>query len=1107
MVRTPLKQDENLQLNTRQYTIDKVIGRGATCIVYSAYYKDGSNHRHYVNIKECYPHNVGITRGGQMLCWKSLEEKSQHIAEFHKAYDKVMLCQNGNYTVHAFDIFENNNTAYIIMDANEGATFDKSSVNNVVEVLKTVRLLAYAVGNYHNNGYLHLDIKPSNFLVYPRPSEHIVLFDMDTVTSIQNITSGNVKHIPYSDNWAAPEQKQGKISKLCAATDIYAIGAILFEKIMGRSIEADDMSVFADWEFEGEKFDKLNPKIKRLLHTIFHKTLSANIKRRYQSCDDLIADLDKAIKILVAGKPFLISTCPNALNNFIGRKQDIEEIKSILKHENNIFVYGVAGTGKTELAKKYAELYKSDFDTVVFCKYDSSLISTLRNITIENADYSETKDRDFIKKELPKLCDYNLLIILDNFDVDIDEEEYLEDFLNLNCKKIITTRTDFHGINSSIHELKNLENEECFDLFKCHSKIEDLTIEQKASLIDIFECIAYNTYFISILAKRMYEKNISLNKLYNEVQSNLLKKSGKIVTYKDGKQSNKTIYEIAKALFNMDDFFEEEFNILRNLYMLRWRTITIKDYEKIACYNADADSIENKIDFLNKLERLGWVLNSNDSNRQIHLHPIVLELVFEELCPSVYNCTEIASYYQNELKKVLSVNDNTNDSVRVKETYLEMIFGFYKSLDIKNKNNFEYLINSIYASFTKIFTCSHPMLSLILDSLLSKDCAEPFDLCDDSIKLKLVNIRIWFILNSICADFLLDCFDKWEEPAIADITAIYENCIDNPSEENIRYFVKGVTLFSRYFKTLYESGRLKELLGFSTWSFKEKEFLQIEEYIKTLNHYMTSKQKNICEEYFSHNLKEIIKVVKVLPEIVVRESQESANSSFMGYVKAILYKQKNVLSTIMEDDNLSLNGKVELVKIYYDRCVDSFYDSFHFGTKWNGKEDDQKNKYNFLKEFTLKYGSVFDKSVECFNYIRWMYACLSLNYNVEDFHANMKILMKQLEEISIRRVVSNKDFLSIWTPFEEQRDLFEYEMINPQLISKYILPYIKEYLSFCESLFDRKGINKNDWYASVCIGLKNYAQRYGSGFLTLFKDYEVKYHNCLGIDYTLTKNQ
>lgn len=881
--------------NTFEYEIVDVIDNGANSIVYDARYFDSDNRYHSVRIKECYPYMSNVERIGDTLVWENETQKERDISNFKNAYHKLLKVQNdsnlSNATAHVFDLIETNGTLYSIMDATVGTTFDKDKNNNLIDILKTVCALAKVVGKYHNNGYLHLDIKPSNFLTIEETPELVILFDVDTVTLIDEIQSGKINNMYFSNGWAAPEQKQGKISKLCAATDIYAIGAILFEKTMGRKVLNDDMSPFANWEFEGEKFDKVNPKIKRLLSEVFHKTLSANIKRRFQSCDDLISILDEAIKILVAGKPFLISTCPNALNNFIGRKQDIEEIKSTLKHEKNIFVYGVAGTGKTELAKKYAELYKSDFDTVVFCKYDSSLISTLRNISIENADYSKTKDRDFINKDLAKLCDDNLLIILDNFDVDIDEE-YLEDFLNLNCKKIITTRTNFHGINSSIHELKNLENEECFDLFKCHSKIEELIPEQKASLIDIFERIAYNTYFITILAKRMYEKNISLDKLRDEVQSNLLKKSGKIVTYKDGKQSNKTIYEIAKALFDMDGFSEDEFDVLRNLYMLRWRTLTIKDYEEIACYNADEDFIENKKDFLNELERLGWVLNSNDSNRQIYLHPIVLELIFEELCPSVVNCPQIASYYQNELKKVLSVNDNPNDSVCVKETYLELIFGFYKSLDIKNKNNFEYLINSIYASFTKIFTCSHPMLSLILDSLLSKDCAEPFDLCDDSIKLKLVNIRIWFILNSICADYLLDYFDKWEEPAIEDITSIYEYCLNNPSEENIRYFVKGVTLFSRYFKSLYESGRLKELLGFSTWSFKEKEFLQIEEHIKTLNHHMTSKQKNICEEYFSHNLKEIIKVVKVLPEIVVRESQENANSSFGTYAKAISRKQK-----------------------------------------------------------------------------------------------------------------------------------------------------------------------------------------------------------------------
>ena len=552
MVRIPLKQDENLQLNNRQYTIDKVIGRGATCIVYSAYYKDSINHRHYVNIKECYPHNVGITRKGQMLCWKSLEEKSQHIAEFHKAYDKVMLCQNGNYTVHAFDIFENNNTGYIIMDANEGATFDKSPVNSVVEVLKTVKLLAHAVGNYHNNGYLHLDIKPSNFLVYPQPSEHIVLFDMDTVTSIQNLTSGNVKHIPYSDNWAAPEQKQNKISKLCAATDIYAIGAILFEKIMGRSIEADDMSVFADWEFEGEKFDKRNPKIKRLLRTIFHKTLSANIKRRYQSCDELIAALDEAISVSSV-KTFIVPSYIQS-KNFIGRRNDLEEIKTLLANQNNIFVYGFAGTGKTEFAREYAIQNIKEFDTIVFCRYNGSLISSLQRIPVANfEDYKEN-----FKFEFEKLCnDDRLLIILDNFDVDADsEQDDLEYFLNLNCKKIITTRTNFSSRNDAeIYHLECLAFDDALELFKFHSKIHEFSNEDILEIKKIFTRVAYNTLFICRLAKEISSRGLTISKLAINVMTNLLKNVGKAEVYKDGKVSNTTIYDLAKSLFKLDELF------------------------------------------------------------------------------------------------------------------------------------------------------------------------------------------------------------------------------------------------------------------------------------------------------------------------------------------------------------------------------------------------------------------------------------------------------------------------------------------------------------------------------------------------------------------------
>ena len=452
--------------NNFEYEIVDVIGNGANSIVYEAHYSDSNNGDHSVRIKECYPYASNVKRIGDTLVWENETQKEKDLSKFKNAYHKLLKMQNdsnvSNSTAHVFDLIETNGTLYSIMDATVGTTFDNDKNNNLVDILKTVCALAKVVGKYHNNGFLHLDIKPNNFLTIKETRELVILFDVDTITSIDEIQSGKVNSLSFSEGWAAPEQMQGKIARLCPATDVFSIGAVLFEKIMGRKVVNDDMSPFANWEFEGEIFDKVNPKIKRLLLEFFHKTLSANIKRRYQSCDELIFILDEAIRILTAGKPFLVSACPNALNNFIGRKQDIEKIKSTLEHENNIFVYGIAGTGKTELAKKYAELYKSDFEMVVFCKYNDSLISTLRNITIENADYSNSKDSEFIKKELQKLCDDKLLIILDNFDVDIDEE-YLEDFLNLNCKKIITTRTDFHRINSSIHELKKLENEECFD--------------------------------------------------------------------------------------------------------------------------------------------------------------------------------------------------------------------------------------------------------------------------------------------------------------------------------------------------------------------------------------------------------------------------------------------------------------------------------------------------------------------------------------------------------------------------------------------------------------------------------------------------------------------
>lgn len=1137
MVRIPLKQDENIHLNNRQYTIDKVIGRGATCIVYSAYYKDGSEHRHYVNIKECYPHNVGITREGQILCWKSLEEKNQNIAEFHKAYDKVMLCQNGNYTVNAFDIFENNNTGYIIMDANEGATFDKSLVNSVVEVLKTVKLLAHAVGNYHNNGYLHLDIKPSNFLVYPQPSEHIVLFDMDTVTSIQNLTSGNVKHIPYSDNWAAPEQKQNKISKLCAATDIYAIGAILFEKIMGRSIEADDMSVFADWEFEGEKFDKLNPKIKRLLHTIFHKTLSANIKRRYQSCDELIAALDEAINVSSV-KTFIVPSYIQS-KNFIGRKEDLKEINALLKTNSNVFIHGFAGTGKTEFAREYAIQNRKEFDTIVFCRYNGSLISSLQRIPVANfEDYKEN-----FKFEFEKLCnDDRLLIILDNFDVDADsEQDDLEYFLNLNCKKIITTRTNFSSRNDAeIYHLECLAFDDALELFKFHSKIHEFSNEDILEIKEIFAKVAYNTLFICRLAKEISSRGLTISKLAINVMTDLLKKVGKAEVYKDGKVSNTTIYNLAKSLFKLDELSLEELQVMRNLYMLRWRTVNLDQYREIACFNMDETAEEQAIDTLLSLESRGYIENSQSgtSNREIYLHSIVADLIDKDYESNIALCKEIKAYYSNYFKKTISIEETSLGKINVMSRCLHELFDFYDSLasttrlGCTNEENVGYIINEIYKNFVLRRKYNSTIVSLLERYIFfNKTIIDAVAQNDDVLICEKYLIYVWLRLAGLICDHysfknfeennlvFKNSYDSYEDPAIDIILELKDLCLSKPSSINIKSFFAGVDSFNAYFYHYWYSGNLKkQLKGFmSFYKIKEESFDKLDEAIKEIQPYIENdKQKKVCDGYY-HNFslfKETVEDLKKAADI------ERQNSIFAKYMR-VINGEKRFPVEVMFDDAVNPLEKIKIVYVYY-------FANFHMHKRYVSLSeiDKRQERFMFLENFLIEHGDYFDKAFGRINEIRFIFALLNLHYDTEKFKSEMETVMSQAKKSTCEIIENaNEKFVNYdvtlfsnilngltanYHPFKTVLELFDFEGITREMLVEYHLPYLNDYLEFCEKLFSNNpGIEelRNSWYVLVRDVLFRYVERFDLiPYKELYEQYETKLKMLAGIGYSKKEN-
>ena len=529
MKRTPLSIGTQIQAkggSSYTYVIDRVIGDGASSIVYGAHYIDNAYGRHDVRLKECYPYASDIQRNGAEIVWADDATATNDKVAFTTAYHKLLDFQNTsqlrNSTAHIFDLCEANGTLYSVMDVNEGQTFEQDNSEKLSDILKTALALARVVEKYHNNGYLHLDIKPSNFLVIPENRELVILFDVDSVTSMEDIASGKVKCVSYSKGWAAPEQMQGRIDKLCPATDIYSIGVILFQKVMGRAVENEDIGIFADWDFEGKMFDNVNPKIKRLLRQIFKKTLAANVKRRYQTASELIEALGDAVECVRDGAPYLITDCPMPNKNFVGREKELADIRNIFNSgTRNVFLRGFGGIGKSELAKKYAEINFKGYDAILFLSYMDDLEELIDNIEIQNYDDdADTQNPKVLKKVLEN---QRVLLIVDNFDIEINQDEYLEKFLRLKADKIFTTRTDFSDIADNKTQqmtIENLNSKELVSLFERESGLV-FSDEDRVVIDEILKTFDYYTLIVPILAKQLVSSGWSLETLKEKSKQGL----------------------------------------------------------------------------------------------------------------------------------------------------------------------------------------------------------------------------------------------------------------------------------------------------------------------------------------------------------------------------------------------------------------------------------------------------------------------------------------------------------------------------------------------------------------------------------------------------------
>ena len=259
------------------YKVESILGRGGMGIVYKATHLPLNRP---VALKMLLSGDFASTNELTRFMREPQSVAALHHAHIVQIHDEGTLDGRPYYTM---EFVEGGSLAQKLAGAPQSPRY-------AAELLHT---LAGAMEAAHHAGIVHRDLKPSNILLMldgtPKITDFGLAKRMDTDSALTK-TSARVG----TPSYMSPEQASGTADGFCPATDIYSLGAILYEMLSGRPPFRGETASETERQVistEPVPPSRLNPKVPKDLETICLTCLQKSPSRRYSTATALADDL------------------------------------------------------------------------------------------------------------------------------------------------------------------------------------------------------------------------------------------------------------------------------------------------------------------------------------------------------------------------------------------------------------------------------------------------------------------------------------------------------------------------------------------------------------------------------------------------------------------------------------------------------------------------------------------------------------------------------------------------------------------------------------------------------------------------------------------------